>query len=121
MEFKQGSKGKVRTNVPIFDLRQEERTRLYVTIRRFFRDVEAKKYKVHVRVFMSRYRGYTLCPDCGGSRLRQEALWVRVGDKNLGEVSRMNIAEAQQNFDALELSPEEAAIADKILIEIRQR
>ncbi len=44
----------------------------------FFREVEAKKYKVHVRVFLSRYRGYTECPDCHGARLRTEALYVRV-------------------------------------------
>ena len=51
-----------------------------------FSEVETKKYKVHVRVFLSRYRGYTLCPDCGGSRLRPEALYIRVGGKNLADV-----------------------------------
>ena len=58
-----------------------------------------------MRVFLSRYRGYALCPDCGGSRLRKEALYVRVGGKNLADVVRMNIAEAQEFFDALELAP----------------
>ena len=48
-------------------------------IREYFEDVEGKKYKVHVRVFLSRYRGYAQCPDCQGSRLRKEALYVRVG------------------------------------------
>jgi excinuclease ABC subunit A len=120
-DFKQDSKGKVRLNVPVFELRAEERAVLYEAIRRFFREVETKKYKVHVRVFMSRYRGYTLCPDCGGSRLRQEALWVRVGGKNLAEVSRMNIAQAKFFFDTLELTPEEAAIAQTVLAEIQQR
>jgi excinuclease ABC subunit A len=72
-------------------------------------------------VFLSRYRGYALCPECKGSRLRQEALYVRVSGRNLGDVVRMNIGEAQQFFDSLELSPEESAIADKILVEIRQR
>ena len=56
---------------------------------------------------MSRYRGYTTCPDCGGSRLRPEALYIRVGDKNLAELVRMNIAEAKTFFDGLHLSPEE--------------
>ena len=83
--------------------------------------MEKKKYKVHVRVFLSRYRGYTLCPDCGGSRLRAEALWIRVGGKNMAEVTRMNIAQAQEFFLSLQLAPEEMAIADKVLIEIRQR
>ena len=62
-----------------------------------------------------------MCPDCGGSRLRPEALYIRVGGKNLADVVRMNIAEAQDFFDSLELSPEEAHIAERILVEIRQR
>jgi excinuclease ABC subunit A len=106
---------------PICDLTEAERETLDSFIRRFFDHLETKKYKLHVRVFLSRYRGYALCPDCRGARLRKEALYVRVGGKNLAEVVRMNIAEAQQFFDALELSPEESAIAEKILVEIRQR
>ena len=51
-----------------------------------------------MRVFLSRYRGYALCPDCKGARLRKEALYVRVGGKNLADVVRMNIAEAQTFF-----------------------
>src|SRR5207302_915735 len=90
-------------------------------IRRFFDHLESKKYKLHVRVFLSRYRGYALCPECRGARLRKEALYVTVGGKNLAEVVRMNIAEAQQFFESLDLSPEERGIADKILVEIRQR
>ena len=74
-----------------------------------------------MRVFLSRYRGYARVPGLQGARLRKEALYVRVGGKNLAEVVRMNIAEAQAFFDALELTPEESAIADKILVEIRQR
>ncbi len=94
---------------------------LHEHVRRYFREVETKKYKVHVRVFLSRYRGYTLCPECGGSRLRAEALWVRVGGINMAEAVRLNIAECLAFFDALKLTPEEAAIADRILVEIRQR
>jgi excinuclease ABC subunit A len=107
--------------VPFCDLTEEEREVVYAFIRRFFDHLETKKYKLHVRVFLSRYRGYALCPECKGARLRKEALYVRVGGRNLAEVVRMNIAEAQQFFDGLELSPEETAIADKILVEIRQR
>ena len=58
-----------------------------------------------MRVFLSRYRGYALCPECSGARLRKEALYVRVGGKNLAEVVRMNIAEAQEFFLTLELTP----------------
>ena len=121
VDFRKSAKGRVRLNVPIYDLREDELAILHHEIREFFREVEKKKYKVHVRVFLSRYRGYTLCPDCGGSRLRAEALWIRVGGKNLADVSRMNIAQAQEFFLALDLSPEEMAIADKVLVEIRQR
>jgi excinuclease ABC subunit A len=120
-EFRRAAKGKVRLTVPYFELKADERAILHHHIRRYFREVETKKYKVHVRVFLSRYRGYTQCPDCQGSRLRAEALYIRVGGKNLAAVSRMNIAEAQTFFCALALSPEETAIADKILVEIRQR
>ena len=118
---------KVRMNVPFCDLTEEERNYVieggpgFPGVRGFFDYLETKKYKLHVRVFLSRYRGYARCPDCGGARLRKEALYVRVGGKNLGDVVRLNIAEAQAFFDTLELTPEETAIADKILIEIRQR
>ena len=60
-------------------------------------------------------------PDCGGSRLRKEALYVRVGGKTIAQAVRMNIAEACAFFDQLELTPEEAGIAGKILVEIQQR
>jgi excinuclease ABC subunit A len=120
-EFRKATKGKVRLTTPFFELRDEERTMLYDHVRRYFKEVETKKYKVHVRVFVSRYRGYTTCPDCGGSRLRPEALYIRVGDKTLADVVKMNIADTQTFFCGLELTPEETQIADKILIEIQQR
>ncbi|MFB3829430.1 MAG: excinuclease ABC subunit UvrA [Bryobacteraceae bacterium] len=112
---------KVRLNVPVCELTAEEREVLDHSIRNFFEYLETKKYKLHVRVFMSRYRGYALCPECRGARLRKEALWVRVGEKSLAEVVRMNIAEACAFFNSLALTPEESAVADKVLIEIRQR
>src|SRR5207302_6587588 len=107
--------------VPVCDLNDTERAVLDDFVRRFFDHLESKKYKLHVRVFMSRYRGYALCPECKGARLRKEALYVQVGGKNIAEVVRMNIAEALQFFCALELTTEETAVAEKILIEIRQR
>ena len=112
---------KVRFHVPFCDLTEPETEAVYAFVRRFFDHLETKKYKLHVRVFLSRYRGYALCPECKGARLRPEALYVRVGGRNLAEVVRLNIAEAQQFFDSLTLSSEETAIADKILVEIRQR
>ena len=112
---------KVRLGVPVCELSDAERAVLDDSIRSFFDFLETKKYKLHVRVFLSRYRGYALCPECQGARLRKEALYVRVSGKNLRDVVRMNIADALAFFETLELEPEEAAIAGKILVEIRQR
>jgi excinuclease ABC subunit A len=119
--FRKHAKGSVRFDVAICDLKEAEREKILDFIRRFFEYLEGKKYKMHVRVFLARYRGYALCPDCRGARLRAEALYVRVGGKNLADVVRMNIAEAYEFFQTLHLSPEEAGIADKVLVEIRQR
>ncbi|MEQ1886938.1 MAG: excinuclease ABC subunit UvrA, partial [Bryobacteraceae bacterium] len=119
--FRKAARGKVRLSVPFYELDESELAIVRDHVHKFFREVEKKKYKVHVRVFMSRYRGHTLCPDCSGSRLRAEALYVRFGGKTMAEVVRLNIAEAQDFFLKAELSPEEAAIAEKVLIEIRQR
>ncbi len=118
--FKKSAR-KFRFDVPVCELTDREREGLDEFIRRFFDFLETKKYKLHVRVFMSRYRGYALCPECKGARLRKEALYVRVGGKNLAEVVKMNLGEAQKFFGSLELTPEESAIAEKILLEIRQR
>ena len=118
--FKKSAKT-LRFKVPFCELTEGERETTYEFIRRFFDHLETKKYKMHVRVFLSRYRGYALCPECKGARLRKEALYVRVGGKNLAEIVRMNIAEVQCFFLNLQLSTEESAIADKILVEIRQR
>jgi len=119
--FRKATRGKVRTMVPFYELRDDEVTLVREHVHKFFHEVEAKKYKVHVRVFMSRYRGYTMCPDCSGSRLRPEALYVRVDGKTLADVVKLNIAEAKTFFEDLRLSPEETAIAEKVLVEIQQR
>ncbi len=90
-------------------------------VRGFFKFLDTKKYKLHVRVFMAKFRGYTKCPECGGGRLRKEAQAVRVGGKNLPDTVKLAINNAQIFFDELELSPERAKIADKLLLEIRRR
>ncbi|MFL6281891.1 MAG: excinuclease ABC subunit UvrA [Pyrinomonadaceae bacterium] len=90
-------------------------------VRGFFEWLETKKYKLHVRVFLAKYRGYTLCPDCGGGRLRQEARDVLVGGRTLPYICALSIKEAEVFFDSLELTTEQAAIADKVLFEIRRR
>jgi excinuclease ABC subunit A len=112
---------RVRLNVPFNELNAAERDLVWRAIRDFFAEVEPKKYKVHVRVFISRYRGQAECPTCRGARVRGEALNIRVGGLTVADVSRMNIAQALAFFADLALPPEQQAIADTVLVEIRQR
>jgi excinuclease ABC subunit A len=123
-------KARIRLDVPWSELTDEERRFVvegdeaaseYEGIRGFFRWLERKKYKVHVRVFLSRYRGYLTCPDCGGARLRREARDVRVSGRTIDRVSSLTVQEAQVFFGHLELSEKESVIADKVLKEIRRR
>lgn len=90
-------------------------------IKGFFEWLETKKYKLHVRVFLAKYRGYTRCPDCGGQRLRQAARDVKIGSRSLPEIVEMSISDANAFFLALELDAERMQIADKLLLEIRRR
>jgi len=119
------------TDVPWYDLDPAQQELLwegpnsgqaaYPGIRGFFAALERKKYKLHVRVFLSKYRGYALCPDCRGQRLRAEARAVLINNKNICEVSALTITAAQAFFDNLQLSPAQTEIAGKILEEVRQR
>ena len=90
-------------------------------VRGFFKHLERKKYKLHVRVFLSRYRGYSVCSACGGTRLRVEARQVKIDGKNICQVCSMTVEEAARFFGQLKLSTQQAAIADKLLIELRER
>jgi excinuclease ABC subunit A len=118
----------VRLDVPWRGLTAEERRFViegdggeYEGIRGFFRWLERKKYKVHVRVFLSRYRGYLTCPACEGTRLRREARDVRVGGLTIDQVCRLTVKEAQRFFAALALGEKDAAVAAKLLGEVRRR
>jgi excinuclease ABC subunit A len=90
-------------------------------VRGFFQHLERKKYKLHVRVFLSRYRGYSLCSDCGGTRLRTEARQVKIGGKNICEICGMTVEQAANFFANLALTEQEAGIAEKLLQEIQER
>ena len=87
----------------------------------FFTQMERKKYKLHVRVMLSKYRGYAECPDCRGQRLRAEARSVRINGLNICEATALTIADAKLFFNALQLSPMQEEIAGPILHEVRQR
>jgi excinuclease ABC subunit A len=114
-------------DVPWFDLdREQQQTILegegkFPGIKGFFAWLERKKYKLHIRVFLSRYRGYAQCPDCGGGRLRVEALQVKLEGKNISQASSLTVEEAAEFFQNLKLSPEQTEIAGKILEQIQER
>ena len=126
-------KAGIRLDVPWSDLTDDERQFIiegdpasgrgtdYEGVRGFFRWLERKKYKVHIRVFLSRYRGYLSCPDCGGARLRKEARDVRVGGRTIDAVSALTVKQARQFFAELTLSEKDAAVADKVMREIERR
>lgn len=89
----------------------------------FFKDVESQLYKVQYRVLLSRYRGRTECPDCGGYRLRKEALYVKVNHKHIGELSSLPVKELKVWFDQLDkhISQHDKEVAKRILIELNGR
>lgn len=87
----------------------------------FFKDVESQLYKVQYRVMLSRYRGRTNCPDCEGYRLRKEALYVKIKDKHIGELSSMPVKDLKKWFGSLKLSTHDQTIAKRILIELHNR
>jgi excinuclease ABC subunit A len=127
-ELKRVARKRVRLDVPWSDLTDDEKRFViegdgasWEGVKGFFRWLERKKYKVHVRVFLSRYRGYLTCPECGGARLRREARDVRVGDRTIDAVCGLTVHEAAGFFDQLELSEKDAAVADKVLREILRR
>jgi excinuclease ABC subunit A len=90
-------------------------------VRGFFKYLERKKYKLHIRVFLSRYRGYAVCSECHGGRLRREALNVSIEGKNIVEVCRLSIQESRSFFSDLRLNAEQSKVAERVLEEIRSR
>ena len=128
-DLKRAAKSRgLRLDVPWSQLTDDERRFViegdgasFEGVKGFFRWLERKKYKVHVRVFLSRYRGYLTCPECSGARLRREARDVQVGGRTIDVVCGLTVHEADAFFERLALSEKDAAIADKVLREIRKR
>ncbi len=87
----------------------------------FFQYIDSERHKIQFRVMKARYTGKTLCPECGGSRLRKEALYVRVGGKTIADLVRMPVDEAIGFFNGLELDEHDAATSRRMLVEIRNR
>jgi len=117
------------TNIPWRQLTTAQRLKIidgepdgdFTGVKGFFAWLERKKYKLHVRVFLSRYRGYAKCPECNGTRLRPEARAVRIAGKSITELCQLTVKESRVFFRELQLTESQAAIADRILDEIRSR
>jgi excinuclease ABC subunit A len=118
---------KIPLDVPFAELNDEMRRDIFEGkgkwkgVVGFFDWLETKKYKLHVRVFLSKFRGYTKCPECRGGRLRKEAQAVKIGGKSLPETVNLSIKDAEKFFNDLKLSEEREKIAEKLLLEIRRR
>ena len=112
---------------PYFELTEEQKETLwkgnqyFMGIDDFFKDVENQSYKIQYRVMLARYRGKTTCPDCHGRRLRKEANYVKINGKSITDLSTMPISELQNFFINIKLSESESSIAERLLVEIRNR
>ena len=112
---------------PYYDLTQKEKDLLWHGARglhgidAFFKFVEENLYKIQYRVMLARYRGKTTCPDCKGARLKPEALYVRIGGKNIAEIVAMPVKESKQFFDNLQLDEHDRLIGKRLLAEINSR
>ena len=112
---------------PYYELTQAQKDYLWhgprekVCIDSFFKMLEENQYKIQYRVMLARYRGKTVCPTCHGSRLKQEANYVKVGGCNISELVEMPIYQLQEFFRNLQLNEHDAAIAQRLLNEINNR
>jgi excinuclease ABC subunit A len=114
-------------NIPFRDLNEEQVNLIlkgnkdFWGINKFFGELEGKTYKMHIRVLLSRYRGYTLCSACKGSRLRREALQVKINNRSIYDVVKLPIEDSLEFFKELKLSEYDTLVADRVLKEIIKR
>lgn len=112
---------------PYIDLSEAEKkmlwkgTSYFHGIDDFFQFVQENQYKIQYRVMLARYRGKTICPDCGGTRLKKEASYVKVGGKSITDLVSMSITELKDFFDSCIFSEQEQKIAGRLLVEIKNR
>ena len=92
-----------------------------VSIDSFFQMVKENQYKIQYRVMMSRYRGKTICPTCHGTRLKEEASWVKINGRSISDLVEMPISNLKEWFDNIELSEHEKEVSKRLLPEIRTR
>lgn len=112
---------------PFYDLTKEHKKLLWTGneyfkgLNDFFAYLESERYKIQYRVMLSRYTGKTVCPECGGGRLKKEALYVMVGGRNIAELVSMSIDDLTTFFETLTLNAGEDKTAARVLVEIRNR
>lgn len=112
---------------PICDLSEAEVELLwtgnefFAGLNQFFAEVESQAYKIQYRVMLSRYRGKTTCPDCKGTRLRKDAHYVKIADKSISDLVKMQLTDLSIFFDNLDLDKHEIKLSNRILIEIKRR
>ncbi|MGH7885603.1 MAG: excinuclease ABC subunit UvrA, partial [Thermodesulfobacteriota bacterium] len=117
----------INTGTSLLNLTQSEKDLIlngnssYCGVKGYFKKLERKSYKMHIRVFLSRYRSPFECKSCKGSRLKEEALWVRINNKNISDICTISIKELCGFFSKLKLSKHELDIASEILKEINSR
>jgi excinuclease ABC subunit A len=117
----------VRVSVPFEKLTEAEKkivfegTRGYIGLYKFFDLLKEKSYKIYYRIMLSRYRGYTTCPDCDGTRLRKDALNVRVGGKRISDLLNISLDSVLKFFETIELSEYDWKVGGRIIDEIIRR
>ena len=130
-------KNAAKFDIPIFEpyhnLTQEQRDKIWngcpaaneedsiIGLNEFFKWVEQNKYKIQYKYMLSRYSGKTICHECGGSRLRREALYVKVGGKNIHELLKMNVGQLAEFFKNIDLNEYDRSVAGKAIEEILDR
>ena len=125
--LKAAKKRGVDVTVPYGDLPSADREWVYAGangfsgIQGFFEEVESYRYKLHVRVFLSRYRSQSRCPRCAGTRLKPEALSVRVGGATIAELCERTVEDLAAFVEALSLTPLEAAVGRDVLRLLRAK
>ncbi|MDO9633635.1 MAG: excinuclease ABC subunit UvrA, partial [Paludibacter sp.] len=112
---------------PYYELTDEQRELLwngnkhFEGINAFFKFLESNQYKIQYRVMLARYRGKTVCPDCKGSRLKQEASYIRIAGKSINELVLMSVEKLKEFFNSIQLDKQDAEIARRLLLEITSR
>jgi excinuclease ABC subunit A len=93
----------------------------YIGVSGFFKYLKSRSYKMHYRIFLARYRGYTHCPSCDGSRLQEHARYVKIQGEHIGNICELTVGNAYKFFEGLDLTEHEIAVAGRVLEEIRKR